>query len=65
MKGLNILTYATLMAGGENGQVIIPGDPENSLVVKVQTAATPHFGQFTADELASVKQWILDGALEK
>jgi nitrate/TMAO reductase-like tetraheme cytochrome c subunit len=65
MKGLNILTYATLMAGSENGPVIIPGDPDNSLVVKVQTAATPHFGQFTADELASVKQWILDGALEK
>jgi mono/diheme cytochrome c family protein len=65
MKGLNVLTYATLMAGGENGPVIIPGNPDNSLLVQVQSAAKSHFGQFTPDELAIVKQWILDGALEK
>jgi mono/diheme cytochrome c family protein len=65
MKGVNVLDYAALMAGGENGPVVVPGDPENSLLVKVQIAATAHFGQFTADELAIIRQWILDGALEK
>lgn len=65
MKGLNLTTYAGIMKGGDNGAVIIPGDPAASLLYQVQTASKPHFGQFSADELAQIKQWILDGALEK
>ncbi len=65
MKGLNILDYTALMTGGESGPVIVPGDPEKSLLYTIQTAATRHFGQFSAEELELVKQWILDGAPEK
>ncbi|MBE0695462.1 MAG: NapC/NirT family cytochrome c [Anaerolineaceae bacterium] len=65
MKGLDVLTYATLMKGGDSGAPIVPGDPDNSLLVKTQSGATKHFGQFTADELALVRQWIQEGAKEK
>jgi hypothetical protein len=53
------------MAGSENGAVILPGDPENSLLVKKQQAAQPHFGQLSPEELDLVIQWIKAGALEK
>jgi hypothetical protein len=63
MKGLNVLTYDSLMAGGDSGPVIAPGDPDNSLLVKIQKGK--HFGQFTPEELDQVIQWISEGALEK
>ncbi len=65
MKGLNVLEYATLIAGGESGPAVIPGNPDASLLVQVQSAAPAHFGQFTPDDLTLIRQWILDGALEK
>ncbi len=65
MKGLNVMTYQRLMAGGESGPVVIAGDPENSLLVKTQMGGTKHFGQFDEGQLTLVIQWIKDGALEK
>lgn len=65
MKGLDLSSYAAMMKGGESGPVIIAGDSENSLLVKIQAAAEPHFGQLTAEELALVKAWIQAGAKEK
>lgn len=65
MKGLNVLSYAALMKGGEDGAVIEPGDPDGSLFIKIQSAASKHFGQFEPDELEAVKQWIAEGAKEK
>ena len=65
MKGLNVLTYADLMKGSEDGPVVVPGDAENSSLVVVQSGPAKHFGQFPADELELVKQWIAEGALEK
>jgi mono/diheme cytochrome c family protein len=64
-KGLNILTYDSLMKGGEDGPVVTAGDPENSMIMQVQSGADAHFGQLSADELALLKQWIQDGAKEK
>ena len=63
--GLNLTTYASAMAGSQNGPVIIPGDPENSLLIQKQTAEPPHFGQFSPEELELVTQWIGAGAPEK
>ena len=62
--GLNLLTYTSLMKGGEDGPVIIPGDSANSLLYQVQSAGS-HFAKLTAEELENIKQWINDGALEK
>jgi nitrate/TMAO reductase-like tetraheme cytochrome c subunit len=65
LEGLDMTTYASLMVGSQDGPVIVPGDPANSLFIKLQTDTKPHYGQFTPEELALVTQWILDGALEK
>lgn len=63
--GLNLTSYASLMKGATDGPVIIPGDPQNSRLVKIQSADQPHFGQFTPQELAILIQWIQAGAPEK
>ncbi len=64
MMGLNLTTYETIMKGSANGPVVVAGDPENSKIVKVQSAGD-HPGQLTPDQLELLKQWIKDGALEK
>src|SRR5574341_67776 len=58
--GLVLDTYDSVMRGGNHGPVIIPGDPEGSPMVKRQREG--HFATFTADELALVIEWILNGA---
>lgn len=63
--GLNLTGYAGLMKGSASGAVILPGDPENSLLVQVQSGPRPHFGQFTPEELALIMKWIAAGAPEK
>ncbi len=62
--GLNLSTYADALKGGNSGPVIIPGDSDNSLLVKKQLAGG-HYGQLSADELALVIDWIKAGAPEK
>lgn len=61
--GLNLATYTTVMAGSENGAVILAGDSANSRLVIVQSGK--HFAQFTSEELALIIQWIDAGAREK
>jgi nitrate/TMAO reductase-like tetraheme cytochrome c subunit len=65
MKNLNLLTYKTALAGSQNGLVIVPGDPDNSLLVKIQSGLQSHFGQLPADALDVVVRWIKVGAPEK
>jgi hypothetical protein len=62
--GLNMLTYAGLMKGGEDGAVIVPGNSGGSKLVQVQSTGS-HFANLTAEELAVIKQWIDAGAPEK
>jgi hypothetical protein len=45
--------------------VIVAGDAAGSLLIQGQTAARPHFGQLTPDELKLVSDWIAAGAPEK
>jgi mono/diheme cytochrome c family protein len=65
LQGLDLTSYAGIMAGGEKGPAVIPGDAYGSLLVQKQTAQHPHFAQLTTDELKLVIQWITDGAVEK
>ena len=58
IQGLNLTTYEEALKGGNDGPVIIPGDPENSLLVQKQSGDMPHFGQLTPEELDLVIQWI-------
>lgn len=63
LGGLNLTTYESAMAGGQNGPVIVPGDPDNSALVQVQQAGG-HAGQFSDSELQEVIDWIAAGAPE-
>ena len=63
-QGLNLTTYQGVMAGSQNGPVIVPGDSGASLLVQKQSGDQPHFGQLTPDELELVKKWIDAGAPE-
>jgi nitrate/TMAO reductase-like tetraheme cytochrome c subunit len=61
--GMDLTTYAGLMAGGKDGAVIVPGDSAASKLVQVQSAK--HFVNLSSEELELVRQWIDAGALEK
>ena len=65
IEGLNVITYETLMKGSESGAVVVPNDPQGSLLVQKQSGDLPHFGQLTPDELGLLITWINAGAPEK
>jgi len=52
------------MKGATDGVVIVPKDSANSKLIAIQSAGN-HPGQLSAEELAIVKAWIDEGALEK
>src|SRR5574341_472706 len=60
--GLVLETYNDAMLGGEDGEIILPGDAEGSKLVQVQSE--DHFANFTDDELALIIEWINSGAPE-
>ena len=60
--GLDLTSYATLMKGGKDGAVIVPGDAQGSLLVSVQSSK--HFANLSTAELEIVRQWIEAGAPE-
>jgi hypothetical protein len=62
-KGLRVVEYATLMAGSQDGPVIVPGSPDESRIVEVLSSG--HFARLTDHQMALLKQWIADGAPEK
>jgi hypothetical protein len=62
LQGLNLATYEGIMTGSVNGGVIIPTDPENSLLIQKITGADPHFAQLNDQELEWVTGWIKAGA---
>ncbi len=59
-KGLRVTDYESLMAGGSDGPVIVPGDPEASLIVQV--LAEGHFAQLSDEDVTLLRQWIAAGA---
>jgi hypothetical protein len=64
-EGLSFASYDTLMAGSQNGPVLIPGDPANSLLIQqIQNGKMPKRGpKLTPDQLQILIDWILAGAL--
>ncbi len=63
--GLQVTTYAALMAGSENGSIITPGHPETSkLWEMVGQGKMPATGPLPNDEQQLVQQWIAQGAAE-
>lgn len=62
--GLNIATYQGALEGGNSGPGIVPGNPDASSIVQIQSAGG-HPGQLTIDELNQVIEWVLAGAPER
>lgn len=60
--GLNLKTYSGVIQGGNSGLAIISGNPEASLVISIAASGNEHPGQFTDEELESVRIWIRNGA---
>ena len=62
--GLSLATYQDALKGGNSGPAIVPGSPDESILVQKQSAGN-HPGQLTIDELDQVIAWIIAGAPEK
>jgi hypothetical protein len=60
-------SYEGIMAGSDNGPVLIPGDPENSVIVQMTAPPRNHAadaGGKPMDQRTITKQraWIEEGA---
>lgn len=60
--GLDVSTYRGILAGGNAGPGIVPGNPDGGTVVPKMAGAHPVV--LSADELAAVRGWISAGAPE-
>jgi hypothetical protein len=65
-EGLDLKTHASIMAGSENGPVIVPGDAVNSLLVElVATQKMPKRGpKLTPPQVQLITDWVNQGALD-
>ncbi len=63
LGGLDMSSYAAVLAGGQSGPAIVPGDPDASLLVDRQTVGG-HPGQLGSNELKLIIEWIRAGAPE-
>jgi hypothetical protein len=63
-KGLKLDSYANLMAGSENGPVIVAGDPANSLLVQLITDGKmpKRGGPLSAEKIQIITEWVKQGA---
>lgn len=63
LGGLDVTSYESLLAGGNDGPAVVPGDADASLVVEIQSAGG-HPGQFDDGQIARIIEWIDSGAAE-
>jgi cytochrome b subunit of formate dehydrogenase len=61
---LSLIDYQSALKGGKSGPGIVPGDPDSSMIVKIQKAGN-HPGQLSTDEINRLIEWIKAGAPEK
>src|SRR3954453_18875945 len=69
--GLSLRTFRELMTGGNLGKVIVPGDPEASLLIhfvdgrRGENHRMPKDGsRLTPDQITLLRRWITEGARE-
>lgn len=62
LGGVNLSTYTSMMKGGDHGPIIVPGNADASLIVQIQRAEPPHFGQLTSQQVELLAAWINAGA---
>lgn len=69
--GLSMATKQSLMKGGHDGAVIVPGDPAKSLMVKLirhegpadDPMPMPPKSKLSNANIATIEQWIKAGAV--
>lgn len=68
--GLSLESWAGVDAGGDTpGGVVVPGDPENSLLIqRLEGTILPQMPlslpPLSGPEIETIKQWIREGALD-
>ncbi|MBS0210066.1 MAG: DUF1553 domain-containing protein [Planctomycetes bacterium] len=66
LKGnLRLDTRAHALKGGDSGEAIVPGNPNNSSLIQAvrwQTFEMPPSGKLTGDEVAALVKWVELGA---
>jgi len=64
--GLELITRAAALKGGDDGPVIVPGKPDKSLILKALAPdADPHMPpkkQLTTNQIGLMRRWITAGA---
>ncbi len=64
--GLSLVSRKELLAGGESGQLVVPGKPAESLLLDYVTGDKPLMPKdgppLTAEEIAALKLWIAEDA---
>jgi hypothetical protein len=68
MGGLQLDSRDHLMAGGHDGPVIVPGDPERSMLIQAVRKTHGRFkmppqGKLTDQEIADLSSWVKSGAV--
>ena len=64
--GLDLTSYSSLMAGGNNGAVIVPNDHQSSILwQQINLGSMPPNGSLESSKIELIKKWIDEGALEK
>ena len=70
--GLSMATKASLMKGGRDGVVLVPGDPANSLLVKLirhegpaddPMPMPPKSPKISDEDIATIERWVKAGAV--
>jgi mono/diheme cytochrome c family protein len=65
--GLKLDSREALLKGGERGPVLVPGDPDKSLIITAVHQNTslkmPKGGKLTAQEVADLTEWVKHGAV--
>jgi hypothetical protein len=67
--GLDLTSHAGLMAGSQDGPVVVPGDPDGSRIVQVTDPPQLHakdvaFEPLNEEMRAKLRVWILEGAID-
>jgi cytochrome c len=70
--GLNIQTRAGMMKGGHDGQVLVPGDPSKSLLVRLirhegpandPMPMPPKSPKISDEDIVTIERWVKSGAI--
>ena len=64
--GLALANYDQLMSGGNSGDLVIPGDYQNSILwQRIDSGEMPPGGNISNAQLELIETWIMEGALEQ